>query len=53
MGYLATSLSTIPSERFNWYIFFLLDRYTDSLRDEVKKNFDIFAKEVGPDCLAV
>jgi hypothetical protein len=53
MGYLATSLSTIPPKGFSWYVFFLLDDWNDSLRDEVKRNFDSFAKEVGPDCLAV
>lgn len=53
MGYLATNLSTIPSKGFSWYIFFLLDKWSDPLRDEVEKNFSQFAAEVGSDCLAV
>ena len=53
MGYIATNLSTIPSQGFRWYIFFLLDNWSDSLRDEVEKNFLRFAEEVGSDCLAV
>jgi hypothetical protein len=53
MGYLATNLSTIPSKGFSWYIFFLLDRWSDPLRDEVERNFSQFAAEVGSDCLAV
>ncbi|GAB4177919.1 MAG: hypothetical protein Fur006_09950 [Coleofasciculaceae cyanobacterium] len=53
MGYIATNLSTIPSKGFRWYIFFLLDDWSDPLRDEVERNFLRFAKEVGSDCLAV
>ncbi|WP_292770570.1 hypothetical protein [Nostoc sp. NOS(2021)] len=46
-------MSTIPSKGFSWYIFFLLDKWSDPLRDEVEKNFSQFAAEVGSDCLAV
>lgn len=53
MGYLATNLSTIPSKGYSWYVFFLLDKWSDPLREEVKNNFDQFAAEVGSDCLAV
>ncbi len=53
MGYLATNLRTIPSKGFNWYIFFLLDKWNDPLRDEVERNFLHFAEEVGSGCLAV
>jgi hypothetical protein len=52
MGYIATNLSTI-SEGFNWYIFFLLDDWNDTFRQEVEKNFNTFARAVGPKCLAV
>lgn len=53
MGYFATKLSTIPSKGFSWYVFFLLDKWNDPLRDEVERNFLRFAEEVGSDCLAV
>ena len=52
MGYIATNLSTI-SEGFNWYIFFLLDEWNDTFREEVERNFNTFARAVGPKCLAV
>ena len=52
MGYIATNLSTI-SERYKWYVFFLLDDWNDTLREEVEGNFNTFATAVGSNCLAV
>jgi len=53
MGFIATDIATIPSQGFEWYVFVLLDDWSDSFRDELERNFDRLVSAVGKDCLVV
>jgi hypothetical protein len=54
MGYLvSTTLASVPSTGHDWYVFLLEDNWSDDLRDELSRNFETLAYELGPNCLAV
>lgn len=53
MGFITTDIARIPSQGFEWYVFVLLDGWSDPFRDEIEKNFDRLVAAVGRDCLVV
>jgi hypothetical protein len=53
VGYLTSSVATIPAQGFTWYIVLLQDDWYDDVRRELEENFGALAKAAGPDVLAV
>lgn len=53
MGFIATTLATVPSDRYEWYIFLLEDGWKDATHKQLDENFSVLAREIGEKNLVV
>ena len=53
MSMVATSIATVPTTGFKWYIVLLEGPFADEIKNQINKYFTTLGKEVGPDILAV
>jgi hypothetical protein len=58
MGYTASSVATVPAinglgQEFQWFIFLLTGGWQNDIRDEIQRNFDYLAEEIGTENLLV
>lgn len=53
MGYVASSLATVPRSGFAWYVFVIEMSWEDSIKKQLTDNFLQLGKRVGPDVLVV
>ena len=48
MSYEASSLATVPSTGFSWYVFFVESRWNDPIKQQLRANFETLGQRVGP-----
>lgn len=53
MSYVASSLATVPSIGFSWYIFFVESMWNDPVGQQLRANFETLGRRVGPNALVV
>jgi hypothetical protein len=53
MSYEASSLATIPSTGFSWYVFFVESKWNDPIKQQLRANFEMLGQRVGPTTLVV
>ncbi len=53
MSMLASRIGTVPSEGFDWYVFFIEWEKIDGLREQIENHFTLFGKAAGEKVLAV
>lgn len=53
MGFKAANITTVPSNGFNSYIFFLMDDWNGELSKKLLEHYDTFATNIGLKDLAV
>jgi len=53
MSYVASSLATVPSIGFSWYVFFVESTWNDPIGQQLRANFETLGRRVGPNTLVV
>jgi len=53
MSMVASSIGTVPTSGFEWYLFFVESPFGNEIRDQVDKHFQTLGKEAGPGVLVV
>ena len=53
MGYIASRITTIPGQGYDWYLTFIETEFQDDIRNQIDSHFEALGKEAGERILVV